>query len=55
MIVLIWLLTVSLALWFGFELGRKWDAGQREAEAEAYAERRQQQGGIRLSRIVIRR
>ena len=49
---------VALALWFGFELGRKWDAGIREAEQEALeaeTEARRSRGGVRLKTITIRR
>jgi hypothetical protein len=54
-IPLIWLLTISLAGWFGFELGRKWDAGREEIVAEAEERRESERGGVRLNRIVMRR
>lgn len=51
---LVWLTVVGLALWFGFELGRKWDQGRDEIEMEEVAER-SQRGGVRLRRIAVRR
>ncbi len=51
---LVWLLTVALALWFGFELGRKWSAGEEEADFTE-REERTERGGVKLRRISIRR
>jgi hypothetical protein len=48
------LILVALALWFGFELGRKWHLGEVEAEQEIFAETRAR-GGVRLRSITIRR
>jgi hypothetical protein len=53
-VILIWLLTISLAAWFGFELGRKWDEGRREEDLEEYEESRSR-GGIRMTTITMRR
>jgi hypothetical protein len=55
---LVWLLTVALALWFGFEFGRKWEVGVREEEEEALqeaAEATRERRGIRLTRLTVRR
>lgn len=56
--VLVWLLTIAIALWFGFEIGRKWEVGEaeeiREAEQEALEATRERRG-IRLTRISVRR
>jgi hypothetical protein len=54
-VILIWLLTILLAAWFGFELGRKWSLGQDELMAEAEEDRQVARGGIKLNRIVFRR
>jgi hypothetical protein len=54
-VILVWLLTISLAGWFGFELGRKWDAGRVEEELEEYEKAEAARGGIRLNRITVRR
>jgi hypothetical protein len=51
---MITIILVALAFWFGFELGRKWDIGIKEAEVEAVQER-QARGGVRLRPITIRR
>lgn len=55
---LVWMLTIALSLWFGFELGRKWEVGEaeeiREAEQEALEATRERRG-IRLNRISVRR
>ena len=51
---LVAVLTVALALWFGFELGRKWELGKAEEEAEALAETHAS-GRVRLNTIRIRR
>lgn len=53
--ILVWLIPILLASWFGFELGRKWDAGRAEAEQEEAVEARESRGGVRLNRITIRR
>jgi hypothetical protein len=48
------LVMVTLALWFGFQLGRKWDMGERELEQEAAADIGERRG-IRLRTITVRR
>lgn len=51
---LVWITVILLAAVFGFCLGRRWDEGEKEAEAEegmAAAER----GGVRLRTITVRR
>jgi hypothetical protein len=51
---LVWIVVLGLGVWFGFELGRKWDAGIRELEAEETAQA-SARGGFRLKSITIRR
>lgn len=51
---MITMLLVLLAMYFGFELGRKWDAGKMEAEEESLEEVHRR-GGIRLRSITVRR
>lgn len=52
--ILVWFATVAMAGWFGFELGRKWTAGEEEAELQEHIDR-QQGTGFRLNRITVRR
>lgn len=56
---LVWMLTIAIALWFGFEVGRKWQLGEAEEEREAEeaeAERAvTERRGVRLKRIAVRR
>lgn len=51
---MITLLLVLLGMYFGFELGRKWDAGKLEIEEEVVEEVRRR-GGVRLRSITVRR
>jgi hypothetical protein len=53
--ILVWLLTVSLAAWFGFELGRRVKVGRVEAEIETYQAAEEERPGVKLNRIVMRR
>lgn len=45
---------ILLALYFGFEVGRRWEAGRREEELEAISSA-QATGRIRLTAMQIRR
>jgi hypothetical protein len=47
------LILVALAFYFGFEIGRRWEAGVAEEELEAY-QSTQATGRIRLSSMRIR-
>ena len=51
---LVWLVVVALALWFGFELGRKWHQGEEETELDAFVEAGRR-SGVRLNTITMRR
>jgi hypothetical protein len=52
--VLVWVLTVSLCLYLGFCLGRRYEWGIEEQRAAEEAERRAR-GGTRLNTIRLRR
>jgi len=54
LVLLVWIVVVGVALWFGFELGRKWQLGVQEEELERHEETRAR-GGIRLNTITVRR
>jgi hypothetical protein len=53
--ILFWVLTVCLAAYFGFELGRRAKTGRVEAEVEAFQAREEEREGVKLKRIVMRR
>lgn len=52
--VLLILALIAIAFYFGFQIGRRWDAGEREEAAEEI-EQLKQRGGIRLRPITVRR
>lgn len=55
MTAIFWLLTIALASYLSFELGRRWKLGHVEAQVEAFQQSEAEQPGIRLNRIVMRR
>ena len=50
-----WLVSVTLAAYLGFELGRRVKVGRVEAEVEEFQAREEERSGVKLRRIVMRR
>lgn len=55
MTAVFWLLTIALASFLSFELGRRWTVGKIEAEVEEFQAAEAERNGVRLNRIVMRR
>jgi DNA modification methylase len=59
MIVLVWAVTIVLTAYAAFQIGRRWEIGEREEELEALEREREvrgrRSGSIKLSTMKIRR
>lgn len=58
MILLITLILMGISAYVGFEIGRKWELGEREEELERLEEQRERRsarGTVRLRPLRIRR